>query len=141
MRARRKNSPRVSSRLWSGMCPENPFSKTGFEFTRDRLQHFSTDTYACAECGHRYHPMVHSQPFLVQAGAIVIGAGLFAVFCYGGPTWLYPFIPIVIGGSMFWYRARDRRVFAPKGVAKLRYGDIILKCPECGSTNSERAAA
>jgi hypothetical protein len=72
-------------------------------------------------------------------GAIVIGAGLFAAFCYGWAAWIYALIPLVVGGAMLWYRSRDRRLYATGGNAKPRYGDVILKCPECGSADGAKS--
>ncbi len=120
------------------MTANNPVSRTRFEVTADRLQHYSIDEYSCDDCGYRYHPKVHSQPYVVQFGVILIGIAVFVVFKTQAPVWLYALLPALIGGYMLWYHNRDRRIASADGTARLRYGDIVFECPECRGTKATR---
>ncbi|WP_145182786.1 hypothetical protein [Gimesia chilikensis] len=120
------------------MTINNPVSKTHFKITSDRLQHFTNETFMCDDCQYDYHPKVHSQPYIVQFGAILIATSLFLVFKFQAPVWLYALLPILIGGYMIWYHNRDRRIMASSSTSKLKYGDIILECPKCGSTKATK---
>lgn len=101
------------------------------EFTKDRIQHYSNDVRECRDCGHRYFPKVHSQPYVVQFGAIILGIGLYVVFKMQAPTWLYAGIPVIILPAMLVYFLKDRKQVSPK-MTKVKYGQIIIECPECG---------
>jgi len=109
---------------------KNPLTRTKFKFTKDRIQHYSDEQRACADCGEVYYPKVHSQPYLVQFGAIIIGLGLLIVFKLSAPTWLYLAIPIPIIIFIFVYSQRDRRKVGSGH--KARYGEVIIQCPHCG---------
>lgn len=120
------------------MAVNNPLSKTHFKVTADRLQHYTNDKYVCDDCGHRYYPKVHSQPYIVQFGAILIGIAAFVLLKTQAPPWLYALLPALIGGYMLWYHNKDRRIATPSGTQKLRYGDIVLGCPKCQSMNATK---
>ncbi|MEO0842646.1 MAG: hypothetical protein AAF063_27595 [Cyanobacteria bacterium J06643_5] len=120
------------------MAINNPLSKTHFKVTKDRLQHYSNDKYTCSDCGHRYYPKVHSQPYIVQFGSILIGVVIFIMFKTQAPPWLYAMLPLLLGGYMIWYYNKDRRVTTPNRTKKIRYGDIVLSCPECRSTRATK---
>ncbi|MEL7316521.1 MAG: hypothetical protein AAFN08_16495 [Cyanobacteria bacterium J06559_3] len=120
------------------MAIHNPLSRTHIKVTRDRLQHYSNDRYACTDCGHRYQPKVHSQPYIVQFGAILAGFALYLVFKLQAPPWLYGLLPAFILGYMVWYYKKDQRLVTPGRNTKIRYGDIVLDCPQCGGTSAER---
>lgn len=118
------------------MAINNPLSGTHFKATKNRLQHYANDYYACTECRHQYHPMVHSQPYVIQFGAILIGLAIFVVFKTQAPPWLYGVMPVAILAYMFWYRSCDRRIASDD--KPIRYGQIILECPECGCKDGNR---
>ena len=110
---------------------KNALSKTRMEFTKDRIQHYSQEARECPDCGHVYYPKVHCQPYIVQFGAILIGIALFAIFKFGAPPWLYAALPLLIIGFMIAYHKKDRKLVSPK-MRKVKYGEIIVECPECG---------
>lgn len=114
---------------------ENPLSKTHFEVTTDRLQHYSNDLYICSECGNQYHPKVHSQPYIIQFGAILVGLLIVILLLMQSPIWLYAFSFFIVLPYFYFYSKKERKI----SNGKLKYGDIILECPECGDTNATKA--
>lgn len=121
------------------MSINNPLSKTHFKVTADRLQHYTNDEYTCAKCGQRYHPKVHSQPYIVQFGAALIGLSLYLVFLLQAPPWLYGLLPVLLGGYMLWYNNHDRKIASTDGSRRIRYGEIILDCPACHSSTATKS--
>lgn len=113
---------------------QNFLSKTHFEVTKDRLQHYSNEQYECSECGHHYHPKVHSQPYIIQFGIILIGVPAILLIIYKAIIWLFVF-GALSSIYFYFYLKKERKVAA--GEAK--YGDIVLECPKCGSKNGTPA--
>lgn len=109
---------------------KNPLSKTRFEFTKDRIQHHSLNPRICRECGEIYYPKVHSQPYIVQFGAILIGLACYLIFRFNAPVWLYAGLPIAIIIWMLIYYYKDRKAVSPKMVQP-KYGQLIIECPKC----------
>ena len=101
------------------------------EYRKDRIQHFSKEARECSDCGQVYHPKLHSQPYVVQFGAIVIGILIFAIFKVGAPVWLYAALPLPLLLFMIFYYRKDRKAVSSK-MARPKYGQIIIECPECG---------
>jgi len=120
------------------MAINNPLSKTHFKFTKDRIQHYSTVAYRCSACGNHYHPKVHSQPYIVQFGAIILGLTLFLLFKFQAPPWLYVMLPLFMGGYIVWYYRKERRVSKAGQTESIRYGDILLDCPQCGCKSGKK---
>ncbi|WP_425398791.1 hypothetical protein [Aeoliella sp.] len=118
------------------MAIRNPVSRTHFKFTADRIQHYSDDLVQCSACGHDYYPKVHSQPYLVQFAAILVGLSVFLAFKLHAPPWLYVVGPVAILVATLLYARRDRRIHNRS--ERLRYGDIVPECPECGSDKLAR---
>jgi hypothetical protein len=114
---------------------KNPISKTHFEFTKDRIQHYSNDLYICSGCNNQYHPKVHSQPYYIQFGAIILGLLLGALFISQSPVWSYFVAAFILLPYFYFYSKKERKI----SVGKLKYGDIILECPKCGSANANKA--
>jgi len=112
---------------------KNSASKTHFVATRDRLQHFSNDYYECSGCKNQYHPKVHSQPYVIQFGIILVCIPVYLFIMYKSVVGVY-----VLSGLfaiyLYFYFKKERKVSAKK----LKYGDIILECPECGDTNGAK---
>jgi len=115
------------------MATRNPLSKTRLKFTKDRIQHYSEDLYRCAPCGHQFYPKVHSQPYIVQFGAILVGLLIFTLFKTQAPAWMYALLPGVVAVYFIYYHKKDRKAVSRAGSSKIKYGDIILDCPQCGS--------
>ena len=109
---------------------DNPLSKTRMEFTRDRIQHYSKEARICRDCAHRYYPKVHSQPYIVQFGAVLVGVAIFFLIKYGAPL-LYLAFPLVFAVMVIVYYNKDRKAVSPK-MQKPKYGEIIIECPKCG---------
>ena len=84
------------------------------KFTRDRIQHYSQEARECSDCGHTYFPKVHSQPYIVQFGAILMGVTIFVIFKIGAPNWLYLALPIPILFWMIAYYRKDRKLVSPR---------------------------
>jgi DNA-directed RNA polymerase subunit RPC12/RpoP len=111
----------------------NPLSKTHFKITSDRLQHYTNDKYRCSDCGHQYHPKVHSQPYVIQLGLFVVGIAVYILFIKQASLWLSALILTLILAFFLWYHHKDRQVKTADGTQKVKYGDIVIECPECGS--------
>jgi len=110
---------------------DNPLSQTRMEYTKDRIQHYSKEARECLDCGQIYYPKVHSQPYIVQFGAIIVGIAIFSVFKLGAPAWLYAALPLPLLLFMIYYYLKDRKAVSSKMV-KPKYGQVIVECPECG---------
>ena len=88
--------------------------------------------------GTVYHPKVHRQPYFIQFGAIIIGIAIFVAFKTYTPPWLYTLLPLLLVVFMVWYLYKDRHVTTANGAKKIRFGDIVFGCPECGSTKANK---
>jgi hypothetical protein len=110
---------------------KNALSKTRMAFTKDRIQHYATDERTCCDCSHVYYPKVHSQSYIVQFGAILVGIVVIAIFKLGAPAWLYAALPLPILIWMIAYHHKDRNAVSPK-MQKVKYGEVIIECPVCG---------
>jgi DNA-directed RNA polymerase subunit RPC12/RpoP len=115
----------------------NPLSKTHFKITPDRLQHYTNDVYCCSDCGKQYHPKVHSQPYVIQFGAFIVGIAIYTLFIKQAPLWLGAFVLTLIVTIFLWSYSKDRKVKSTEGDRKVKYGDIVIECPECGSQKAE----
>ncbi len=115
------------------MAINNSLSKTFFKFEKDRIQHYTHRKFKCLECDLQYNPKVHSQPYIVQFGAIIIGVLIyFLMKYYLRPVYLLPFlIPIFI-----WYYQKTRKVKRAGQTEKIKYGQVVLECPNCKSTDA-----
>jgi hypothetical protein len=109
----------------------NPASKTYFEFTKDRIQHYSYSKYICGDCNHEYYPKVHSQTYKAQFGAIIGGLIFYALVIAFIPK-AFPIVAATTICYVIYYahfRTKNRRISS----SKLKYGAIVLECPNCGS--------
>jgi hypothetical protein len=109
----------------------NRLSRTNFEFTKDRIQHYSQDPRKCRDCGHIYYPKVHSQSYVVQLGAVFTGVFLYYSIREQNIDILNMCIPVFILLFMFFYHRKDRKAVSPK-MDKVKYGQVVVECPECG---------
>lgn len=116
---------------------DNPLSKTHLEFTKDRIQHYSHDTYACTGCENQYHPKVHSQPYIIQFGTITSALILASLLLTQSKIWLYLtaiFVIFIALPHLYFYSKKERNI----STGKLKYGDIVLECPKCGGINANK---
>ena len=114
---------------------KNLLSKTHFEVTANRLQHYSNDLYICSGCGNQYHPKVYSQPYIVQFGAILAVFLIVVLVLIQSPIWLNAFVIFIVFPSIYFYSKKLRNVVT----GNLKYGDIIFDCPKCGDINGNKA--
>ena len=113
--------------------PINPISKTYFKPTKDRLQHFTLDYYICTQCNNKYQAKIHSQPYIVQFGAILLGLSIVIFLLLKSAIIFY-----VYGAACLTYLGIYANKKRKAGVAaKTKYGDIILECPSCGCTDAK----
>jgi len=120
------------------MAFNNPLSRTHIEHTSDRAQHYTNDLFVCDDCGHQYYPKVHSSTYVTDVISILVGALVVVLLLMKSSIWLYAVAGFIAMPYLYWYRKRERRVVALKGEEKIRYGDIVLDCPNCRSCNARK---
>lgn len=114
------------------MKNHNPLAKTYYEFTKNRIQHYSTTQHTCASCNHAYYPKVHSQTYLVQFGSIIAGLAIFFAFLVFAPKAM-PIIIAAIVGYLIYYKTKKRNISDSATPNSVKYGEIVLECPQCGN--------
>jgi Ca2+/Na+ antiporter len=139
---KKKSKEKIKPRKITKGMKYNPASKTYFKATKGKLQHYSEDLYKCKSCGKSYHPKVRSGSNMAHLVgtliALVIVVTPFVVAVILGSLWLFFGSAIVLVVFMMiyvpYYLFIKKRKVVKKGAKKIKYGDIILNCPKCGST-------
>ncbi|MBT4804884.1 hypothetical protein HON71_01805 [Candidatus Woesearchaeota archaeon] len=122
----------------------NPASKTYFKSIKGKIQHYSEDLYKCKSCNKSYHPKVSSGSNAAHLVgtliALVIVIVPFVVAIILENIWLFFGFGIVLVTFMLiyvpYYIFIKKRKVVKRTAKKIRYGEIILDCPKCGSTKA-----
>lgn len=118
---------------------KNPLSRTRLKFTKSGARHFSLDARVCRDCGHEYHPQIHTDSsYLKDAIGIGAGVGIYFLIKIFLPEarFLIPILGVCLLLYVYW-RAQNPRLKTAN--ARLRAGDTIIECPKCGGDSPEPA--
>jgi len=70
---------------------------------------------------------------LIQFLAIIIGVLLSIIVVIYATQYVYLFIGLLLCYAFF-YSRKKRRAYSKENGSKLKYGDIIMECTKCGSS-------